>query len=263
MTASAAESSRDPVAVAPADAQREAVLAFCRTPFAIRRNVVKVWRPLPAGLWTALDRAEDALPAARRELGSLAAVLAISLGLWLLSSVAYRPAETAETVYPVLGRPVPPATSAITPAGPSVGWGWTPGLSGILVFWTVAPTLAGWAAFRGLWIPRFGGEPARRFAGHLACVYAYVFVMIAVGAVLLALLVRWWPAETAWLRWCLWCFLFGESFFVPAVMWIRLMVHDRDGRAFGPRRYVGLAVYLVVCVVVPLAGMVVQLGRLP
>lgn len=55
------------------------------------------------------------------------------------------------------------------------------------------------------------------------------------------------------------CFLFGESFFVPGAMWLRLVVLDQSGRVFGARRYRVLAVYLLLTVVIPIIGMVGEL----
>jgi hypothetical protein len=245
---------------AVADPGRAAVLAFCETPFAIRGNVVKVWKPLPAGLWTALGRPQDDAPARGRERGAFASVVLMCLFLAVAGSLVYRPARTAAgEVYPVIGRPL------AGQAGPATGPGWAlaPGVSAVLLFWVIVPSLAGWAAVRLAWIPLCGGAAACNLARHLASVYAYVYLMITVGAVLMAALVAMAPASTATFRWWLWCFLFGESFFVPAVMWIRVVAADRNGAAFGRHRYAGLGVYLIACVVVPLIGMVIQLGRLP
>ena len=63
------------------------------------------------------------------------------------------------------------------------------------------------------------------------------------------------PAETAFIRWCFWCVLFGESFFVPGVMWIRLVLADRSVEVFGRFRIALLAAYLALFVVVPIYGM--------
>ena len=63
------------------------------------------------------------------------------------------------------------------------------------------------------------------------------------------------PAGTETFRVCLWCFLFGESFFVPAVLWMRLVVNDLSGRVFGRARHVLLALYLAIFVVLPIVGM--------
>ena len=60
-------------------------------------------------------------------------------------------------------------------------------------------------------------------------------------------------------RWCFWCFLFGESFFVPGAMWLRLVILDQSGRVFGTRRYQILAVYLLLTVVIPIIGMAGEL----
>lgn len=38
---------------------RAKVLDFISPPFAVRRNVVKIWRSLPVNLWTALSEPAD------------------------------------------------------------------------------------------------------------------------------------------------------------------------------------------------------------
>ena len=85
--------------------------------------------------------------------------------------------------------------------------------------------------------------------------YVYVFAMIVAGAALMPVLVWWSPSGTEMTRWCLGWFLFGESFFVPAVMWLRLVVHDGPGQVFGRFRYAGLGLYLLFCVLMPIGGM--------
>ena len=103
------------------------------------------------------------------------------------------------------------------------------------------------------------GDSVIAFARHLLSVYLFVFVMIVVGAALMPALIRVSPDGTELFRWCLWCFLFGESFFVPAVMWGRFIIADRDGAVFGRCRIAGLTIYLLLFVVVPILGMVQQL----
>lgn len=246
-----------------ASPDREAARSFVRTPFATRRNVVKLWRRLPAGLWSALDGAEDRRGAARAERMALAGVLLIALILALgFGSLAHRPPDAADgLLLPLLGRPMPAP-------GPEVGWRFHPGLSWRLVAWTVVPSLAGWLFVRAMWIPRVvrrrpDAGAALAFAQRLSGVYLFVYLMILAGAALMPVLVMLAPGSSSWLRWALWCFLFGESFFVPAVMWIRFVWFDRRGEVFGRGRFVVLGVYLVGCVVVPLLGMVCELDRLP
>ena len=72
-------------------------------------------------------------------------------------------------------------------------------------------------------------------------------------------LIIWSPRGTETFRWCLWCFLFGESFFVPAAMWLRLLLHDSAGRVFGRRRLLVFSLYLTMCMVIPIYGMIQEL----
>jgi hypothetical protein len=81
--------------------------------------------------------------------------------------------------------------------------------------------------------------------------------MILVGTGLMAILVRFAPATTEEFRWYLWCFLFGESFFVPAAMWLRLIADDFSGAIFGRLRYSLLAAYGVAFVAIPILGMII------
>ena len=62
------------------------VREFVQTPFAVRRNVVKVWQPLPAGLWNALTTQVDQLTAARRERTALVRVSILALVILLGAS---------------------------------------------------------------------------------------------------------------------------------------------------------------------------------
>jgi hypothetical protein len=129
-----------------------------------------------------------------------------------------------------------------------------------MLLWVVIPPIAGWGFFRGIWIPRAAaGRPMREaafsFARHLGGVYLYVYLAIVAGAILLTFLVRIAPASSQMIRLGVWLFMFGESFFVPAVMWLRLVQHDRSGAVFGPRRYGALAIWLMLFVVVPVFAM--------
>jgi hypothetical protein len=241
---------------------RQAVLNFVRTPFAVRRNVVRIWRPIPTNAWLALAQPEDVVCSRRRERCALCFVTSIVVVLGAgFASVGYRQQVGKSAVdFPVLGWSLP----AQTDVSPADGWYAAPGQSVSLVSWTVVPPLVGWAFIRGLWIPRMAAGKPRydatlAFARHLSGVYVYVYLMIFLGALLLPMLVLASPAGTQGFRWCLWCFLFGESFFVPAVMWMRLIVNDRLGETFGRSRYLMLAAYLVIGVFVPITGMVTEL----
>lgn len=295
---------------------RDAVRAFVETPLTIRRNVVKVWRPLPPGLWTALSDPTDHALARRRErtavalVGIMVVVLAggfASVGLAPRTSAltnntrtttatgidntpgaavtdsashagaarsnphAERNARTTSgrsVGFPLLG----PARGAVPRDGTDTAsfdttplrWYFAPGQSLPLALWTVVPPLLGWGLVRLVWIPAVLRHRAARtqavvFARHLSVVYVFVFAMVVAGASLMPVLIIASPCGTERLRWYLWCFLFGESFFVPAVMWTRLVIHDADGAVFGRRRYAVLTGYLLLCVVVPMIGMVGQL----
>jgi hypothetical protein len=85
--------------------------------------------------------------------------------------------------------------------------------------------------------------------------------MVFVGALLLPVLMAFGAGRTATLRWCLWCFLFGESFFVPTVMWCRLVANDAQGVVFGRWRYAALGAYVLLFVIVPIVGMAVENSR--
>ncbi|MCH7813638.1 MAG: hypothetical protein IID40_06415, partial [Planctomycetes bacterium] len=161
-----------------------------------------------------------------------------------------------ERCYPLLGKSV-----AVTPAVPlGSGWYFVPGQTLALALWTLVPSLTGWALVRLIWIPRLARDrPTYQatvtFARHLGSVYFYVYVMIVMGASLMAVLVTISPAGTESFRWYLWCFLFGESFFVPTVMWTRLMANDSRGEIFGRSRHVAMGLFVVLFVAIPIWGM--------
>lgn len=187
------------------------------------------WRPLPPDLWQVLASPIDVRHSRQREQVALAAVLAMALLI----------------------------VAAITGAGLGSGAS-APSLPATL--WVVLPPLAGWAFVRRLWIPlatagRPDREPALAFARYLSGVYLYVYLMIVLGAALVLLLAWVAPTGSHLVRYCLWWFLFGESFFVPAVMWLRLVRNDSSGNVFGRFRYPLLVVYLTVFVAYPAAGM--------
>ncbi len=142
------------------------------------------------------------------------------------------------------------------------------GQSPWLVLWTVLPPLAGWAFVRLWWIPRIvAGKPSQSavlaFARYLSGVYLYVYLMILVGAVISAVLALFAPGYAAFVRFCLWYFLFGESFFVPAALWLRMIVWDTEGQVFGPYRRAVLGGYMAAFVLVPIASLLmgVCVGR--
>lgn len=245
-------------------ASRAAVLDFVRTPLAVRRNVVKVWRPLPADPWTGLSLPEDRARSIRRErraiVGVTVAVLMLVAGF---SSIGLRAIVGEDDLcFPLLGK------SLVTPTdgAPGLGWYYLPGQSLSLALWVVVPSLAGWMFVRLIWLPAVASartDPRREatltFARYLGDVYFYVYAMVVVGAAFMPLLILLSPKGTETLRWWLWCFLFGESFFVPAVMWLRLVINDSPGKVFGRFRYAALALYLVLFVVIPIGGMVQEL----
>ncbi len=241
---------------------RDAALDFVRTPFAVRSNIVKVWRALPADLWVALSEPEDRIRSERIERRCLVGVVVMAVMLVVLfSSVGLRTIVNDEDgCFPLLGwsRPAPAGSAT------DLGWYYAPGQSLSLALWVVVPSLAGWVFVRLLWIPSVAaGKPTREAtlatARHLAAVYLYVYLMIIVGAALLVPLVLLAPKGTETFRFCLWCFLFGESFFVPAVMWLRLVIRDSPGAVFGRYRYGLLALYMLSFVVIPLWGMIQEL----
>lgn len=241
---------------------RVAVLDFVRTPFAVRCNAVKVWRPLPADLWTMLSQPGDCTTSKRVERWSLAGVAVMAVMLVAgFSSVGLRTTAGEEDLrFPLLGKSI-----AVPEHGPQEpGWYHAPGQSLSLGFWVVGPSLAGWAFVRLVWIPMAAGsKPTREatltLARHFGAVYLYVYVMIVTGAVLMVPLIMLAPKGTEWFRWYLWCFLFGESFFVPAVMWLRLVICDSSGQVFGRHRFAVMAFYLTLFVVMPIIGMIQEL----
>jgi hypothetical protein len=163
-------------------------------------------------------------------------------------------------MYPILGKSL-----VISPGNHTqLGWYYDAEQSATLALWVIVPSLLGWAFVRLLWLPiASAGKPAQlatmTLARHLGSVYTYVYLMVALGATLMIPLILLAPAQTETFRWYLWCFLFGESFFVPGVMWARLVLRDEAGEVFGRFRYVWLTFYLVLCVVVPILGMVQEL----
>ncbi len=238
--------------------ERMAVLDFVRTSLAFRCNIVKVWRPLPAGLWRVLETPGDELRSRRLEQQALACVglMAVML-IGGFSSIGYRKqVEQTATCFPLLG----PSFRLEGGQNADPGWYWAPGQSISLGLWIVVPTLAGWAFVRGIWIPFVAaGRPSQgatmAMARHLSGVYLYVYWMIVVGAGLMPLLILAGPERTETLRWCLRWFLFGGSFFVPAVMYVRLVRNDTSGAVFGRARQAVLTGYLIGCVAIPVAGM--------
>ena len=241
---------------------RQDVLNFVRTPFSARRNVVKIWRSIPANIWTALSLPEDRLESLRRErLALLGVGLIATILVAGIAFIGFRADVDGSTMsFPMLGW----SFSAKGDTPPSPGWYYMPGQTLSLVLWTVLPPLLGWAFVRAVWIPLIvSGRPHREsavsFARHLSGVYFYVFLMIFAGACLMPLFVRLSPAGFEMFRWCFWCFLFGESFFVPAVMWLRLVLSDSSGQVFGQFRHGLMAAYLLGCVVIPIYGMVTEL----
>lgn len=233
-----------------------------RSGFGVRCNVVKIWRALPPNLWTGLSTPDDRLQARTCERRALWAVLGLALALWLgFSHGGLRVVEASTIhVYPLLGK------SLVINAGNhgQPGWYYNAEQSTTLVFWVIGPSLLGWAFVRLLWLPmasagKLSRQATMTLARHLGSVYAYVYLMIVLGATLMIPLILLAPAKTDTLRWCFWCFLFGESFFVPGVMWTRLVLRDRAGEVFGRFRHVALTFYLALCVVLPILGMVQEL----
>jgi hypothetical protein len=238
------------------------VRAFVRSGFSVRCQVVKLWRSLPLDLWTGLSTPDDRRQARARERRALWAVLGLALALWLGFSHAGLLVGEGSTAhwYPLLGKSL-----VVSPGHHGQpGWYYDAEQSTTLALWVIVPSLLGWAFVRLLWLPvASAGKPTQQatmtLARHLGGVYAYVYLMIALGATLMVPLILLAPARTETFRWYLWCFLFGESFFVPGVMWARLVLRDRAGYVFGRFRHVALTLYLVLCVVVPILGMVQEL----
>lgn len=239
------------------------VALFVRTPFDVRRNVVKVWRPLPANLWTGLAKAGEIARSKYRE--RLAIIAVVSMAIVLLcgiSGIGYREVTAgAGAEFPLLGGAFPVGS----PATSTSGWYFAPGQTLMAALWVVVPSLAGWFFMRAVWIPLTAASgtrwPTLAFARNLSGTYLYVYIMITAGAVLLPLLILAGAERTSTFRWCLWCFLFGESFFVPGVMWTRLVVNDSAGAVFGPRRYWLLSAYVLLFVIIPIIGMALENSR--
>lgn len=246
--------------------------AFVATPFAVRRNVVKVWRPLSSGLWFQLDKPSDWELSVKRERTAAVGVAILAIALLAgLGGVGYR--ETTGDVdrnFRLIGKSA--VAELAIPSGAGIesvvedGWFYAPGLSLVLVLWVLVPSLAGWMSVRWLWIPWVVRDHPQRscalaLARHLLGVYMFVYLMVLIGVALMAVLILLSPTGTETFRWCFWCFVFGESFFVPAVMWIRFVIADRNGSVFGRHRFLGLGLYTALFVVVPILGMVPQLGQ--
>jgi hypothetical protein len=239
---------------------RAAVLDFVRSPLAVRCNIVRVWRPLPQDLWGALIQPRDIQQSRQREVRAVVAVaIIVALLVVGFSSIGYRLDTAGQgTVFALTGLSFASGNSSPW----STSWCYMPGLSLAPVLWVVLPPLAGWGFVRLLWIPRVAvGKLSRpgtlAMARHLSGTYLHVYLMVFVGAVLMSLLVWFAPARTQSLRWYLWCFLFGETFFVPAAMWLRLVVNDFSGQIFGRLRYSLLAAYGVAFVAIPTVSMLI------
>ena len=239
------------------------VAEFVRTPFDVRRNVVKVWRPLPADLWSGLGADDEVGRSRARERRAVLAVGLMALTLvCAVSGVGYREMTGRGLVdFPLLGGAFPVQQSGTSTGG----WYFAPGQMLAAVLWVVGPSLAGWFFVRALWVPLTTSTKTPlavlTFARHLSGTYLYVYLMIAAGALLLPALMLFGAETTSTLRWCLWCFLFCESFFVPAVMWSRLVLSDSTGVVFGRGRYWLLSVYVLLFVVIPIMGMASENSR--
>ena len=240
---------------------REAVLDFVRTPLAVRCNIVKVWRPLPRDLWSALTQPNDIRKSRQRERRAVVAV-AVMVALLVFGDLERRVSPghhgsgddiSADwrLIYSRqwLTRIARLVLRAGAVAGTcAVGGGAAPGRAGRSFACCGSP---GSAAGKS------SGQATFAMVRHLSGTYLYVYLMVFVGAALMLPLVRLAPAETQILRWYLWCFLFGETFFVPAVMWLRLILSDRSGQVFGHWRYSLLAAYGVGVVAIPIWGMLI------
>lgn len=249
---------------------REAVLAFVRTPFAVRCNIVKVWRAMPHGLWESLGSPADVLRSRQRERWAIAGVVLMAAILTVIWPVAGRPAPVGSQWHKASEAVSIGAGSEghfngneprLTPGAWPQQWCLASGAPAAPAIWVMIVPLLGWAFVRLLWIPwatkgKSTHQATLAFARHLSGVYLFVYLMIFVGTGLLWAMILARPAQTEGLRWCLWWFLFGESFFVPAAMWLRLVVNNRNGSAFGQYRHEVLAMYLIAFVVIPVYGMV-------
>lgn len=258
---------RDQGHFVPADqSDATSVRSFVRSPFDVRCNVVKVWRPLPKDLWTGLCESQDRVIATRVERQSLIGVwLMASLLMMVISGIYFQPDTDSSMVsYPLIGKSFHAVDDELINSGWHYTWHSFHWHSISLAFWVVAPSLAGWAFFRLICIPlttcrQSSGQSALTLARHLGAVYLYVYVMVIAGVALMIPLILLAPEKTEWFRWYFWCFLFGETFFVPAAMWIRLVIHDRQGQVFSRFRWMWLSLYLILTVVVPICGMVQEL----
>ncbi len=237
------------------------VQQFVDTPFSVRCNVVKVWRPLPAAFWTGLTGHDEQQRAIRAERRAIVGTLVMAVLLFGgFAGVGYQATDGAVvTRFPLLGWSQPkPSPDA------SAGWCFDALESWRLAFWVVGPSTLGWAFVRVAWIPlvirrRNERDAALAAARHLGSAYLYVYLMVIAGATLMVPLVALAPLGTEWFRWCFWCFLFGESFFVPGVMWSRLVLQDRSGAIFGRYRFALLGIYIALFVVLPIMGMAWEL----
>lgn len=188
-------------------------------------------------------------------------LLMAALLMTVLSGISYQPdSGLSQVTFSLIGK----SYHAIHLETLDAGWHYQAWHSLSLTFWVVAPSLLGWAFFRLICIPlvtigRATRQPTLTLLRHLSAVYLYVYAMVIAGAILMFPLILLAPAQTEWFRWCFWCFLFGESFFVPGAMWIRLVIHDRQGQVFGRYRFAWLILYLLLFVVVPICGMVQEL----
>lgn len=265
---------------------RLAVLEFVRSPFTIRRNAVAVWRRPPRGLWTELNQPQDNEPARRTQRRAVAGVMVISVllilgfsGLGIRSNASggeaalspmhgrrsrLKPAARVMIYHPLFEK------SFVVEQGHSnelgqlgqLDWYYAWGQSWIQMLCGVVAPLGGWIIVRAVWLPVLSrSKPSRQatlsLARHLGSVYYFVFLVLLVGAAIMLLLLLISPAGTTLIRFFLGLLLFGESFFVPAVMWSRLILSDTEGRIFGRRRLIGLTAYLMVFVALPIAGMIV------
>ncbi|MCH7873481.1 MAG: hypothetical protein IID33_17420, partial [Planctomycetes bacterium] len=79
---------------------------FVRTPLLVRRNVVKVWRPLPMGIWFALGTSADRDLSIRRErTAAVGAAILVFVLIVCLGSVGLRADERGALRYfPLIGK---------------------------------------------------------------------------------------------------------------------------------------------------------------
>src|SRR5437870_1458083 len=90
----------------PNRSRDSAVTDFVRTPFALRCNVVKVWRPLPENIWNHLASPAAVLQSRQREQRALLSVMLMAATLIAgFSSFGYRRHVQGTMVnFPILGR---------------------------------------------------------------------------------------------------------------------------------------------------------------